>query len=171
MRIITDRIKIVAGCGELTIENDDEQECIHVWFIPTNAEVEVDCNHIMIKHPPKEAADVVKYIVRNWLNDIRMGLEGELEYKDSPFFEAIDTIYKEYEPKGCYFCDRGIDGNAEPFDYPENTKICMTCMLKAANLLKAFGIDPQCLFPGIAERKIQPVLFEEKLRLLKPSGN
>lgn len=52
------------------------------------------------------------------------------------------------------------DGNAEPFDYPDKTRLCLTCMLKVANLLKAFGIDHQGPFPGIGARKIQNIIYE-----------
>lgn len=70
-------------------------------------------------------------------------------------------MYGEAQPRGCYFCDRGIDGNAIPFNYPETTRICLTCQLKVANLFKAFGIEHRSLFPGIAERKLQNIIYEE----------
>jgi len=40
-------------------------------------------------------------------------------------------------------------------------RICLTCQLKVANLLKAFGIDRRSLFPGIGERKLQDIVYEE----------
>ena len=98
-----------------------------------------------------------------FLIEIEEGLKGELDYEDAPFFEQADKLFEKYNapPSGCYFCDRTIDGNKKPFNYPDKTQLCMSCMEKVANLMKAFGIDPRCLFPGIAERKHQDVLYEQ----------
>jgi len=103
---------------------------------------------------------VTKYISSKFVDDVTQGLDGEIEYKDSPFFEVIDKIYEDYKVKGCYFCDRGIDGNAVPFEYlVGETKLCMSCQLKVANLLRAFDITHDRFFPGVGERKIQKVLY------------
>lgn len=48
MRLHVNKLEIISSYGELIIEDDIEQECIHLWFIPINAKVEVDGNHIKI---------------------------------------------------------------------------------------------------------------------------
>jgi hypothetical protein len=98
---------------------------------------------------------IATHIAEKSLGEIERGLEGNIEYFDAPFFEAVDTMYEASQPKGCYFCDRSIDGNETPFDYPNETRLCLSCMLKVANPMKAFGIDPQSLFPELGNRKIQ----------------
>lgn|GEM_PF-2053749 len=108
----------------------------------------------------EDSQDVLHYITNKFVHDVRKGLEGEIGYKDSPFFEVVDKIYEEYKVRGCYFCDHDIDGNAVPFDYPKTTKICLSCQLKIANLLVAFGINPKGIFPGIGERKLQKMHYK-----------
>lgn len=112
--------------------------------------------------PDEQVGNIVKYLTETFLEEIHLGLEGEVEYKDAPFYELVDRIYQEHEVKGCYFCDRSIDGNAVPFNYPDKTEICLTCQIKVANLLKAFKINPAVLFPGMGDRKIQAVIYERE---------
>jgi len=120
-----------------------------------------EAKQVLANLPDEQVGSIMKFIAGQFAKEIEQGLDGELDYKDAPFFELIDRMYDEAQPKGCYFCDRSIDGNAEPFDYPNKTKICMSCMAKVANLLVAFGIDPNCIFPGIGDRKkVQGVIFE-----------
>lgn len=107
----------------------------------------------------EQVKDVTMFIAGQFIEEIEQGLEGEIDYPEAPFFEVVDRMYEEAQVKGCYFCDRSIDGNAEPFDYPGKTKICLSCMAKVANLIVAFGIDHRVLFPGMGERKIQEVIF------------
>lgn len=107
-----------------------------------------------------QVKDVAMFFSHQFIEEVKQGLEGEIDYKDAPFFEVIDRMYEDAQSRGCYFCDRSIDGNEEPFDYPEKTKLCLTCMLKVANLLKAFGIDHQGLFPGMGSRKHQDVIYD-----------
>ena len=120
--------------------------------------------------PEDQAEALVKYLAGQFIEEIEQGLEGEIEYEDAPFFEAIDRLYEEAQPKGCYFCDRSVDGNAVPFDYPNNTRLCLTCMEKVSNLLVAFGIDHKALFPGMVGRKIQKVLYEELPEVKRAKG-
>jgi hypothetical protein len=119
----------------------------------------------------KDIEKITNHIMKKMIEDLRRGCSGEISYDDSPYWEAIDTVYREYEIHGCYMCDRDIDPNAIPFDFPDTTKLCMTCMMKLANILKSFGIDPHSLFPNIGARKIQPVIYKEVVQLLAPSEN
>lgn len=111
--------------------------------------------------PEVEVVYIVQYLANQFIEEIKQGLEGEIEYEDAPFFEAIDHLYEDAQPKGCYFCDKFIDGNETLFDYPDKTRLCLTCMAKVANLLVAFGIDHESLFPGMGERKIQGVIYDQ----------
>lgn len=112
-----------------------------------------------------QARAIIGFILTRVISELKQGLSGEIEYKDSPIFELIDRLYqgKDDDPVvgGCYFCDPFIDGNETEFNYPENTNLCLSCQVKAANILVAFGIDHQVLFPGMSDRKIQSVLFDE----------
>jgi hypothetical protein len=135
--------------------------------------MEIEAKEILANLSPDKIRAISEYITGKFTEDVRRGLIGELSYKDSPFFALIDGLYRDYDdpkaqPHGCYFCDSNIDGNATPFDFP-NTKLCLSCMVKVANILAAFNIDPHCIFPGMAARKVQPVLFKEEVRLLMPS--
>jgi len=109
-----------------------------------------------------QVKDIAMFFAHQFIEEIKQGLEGAIDYENAPFFEKVDHMYEEAAapPSGCYFCDRSIDGNSEPFDYPQTTKLCLTCMLKVANLLKAFGIDHRSLFPWIKASKIQQVMYE-----------
>jgi len=118
-----------------------------------------------------QAKDVIMYLAEQFIKEIELGLEGEIEYEDAPFFEVVDKMYEDSEVRGCFFCDRTIDGNEIPFDYPNTTRLCLSCMLKIANVLVAFGIHPGSLFPGMGDRKIQPVIYDEvKEDLRRPKG-
>ena len=120
----------------------------------------------------QQIEDVAGFFTSQFLEDIKQGLEGEIEYKDSAVFEMVDKLYEEFSapPSGCYFCDRKIDGNEVPFDYPATTRLCLTCQFKVANLMKAFAIDPRCLFPHIKERKVQPVVYNQVKIPIKAEG-
>lgn len=130
----------------------------------------VKAREALANMPEDEIVYIVKYLADQFIGEIEQGLEGEIEYKDAPFFEVIDRMYEGAQPKGCYFCDRSIDGNAEPFDYPDKTRICLTCMDKVANLLVAFGIDHESLFPGMGERKIQEVIYDKLPEVKRTKG-
>jgi len=84
--------------------------------------------------------------------EIKAGISGEKEYEDAPFFKIVDQMYEGLKPKGCYFCDENIDGNAQEFN--RDQKVCLTCRLKIANLLQALGIPSGRVFP-YQERKVQ----------------
>jgi len=129
-----------------------------------------EAKKILASMSDEAVEQVVKFIAGQFIEEIEQGLEGEVNFEDAPFFELVNRIYEESQPRGCYFCDRSIDGNAEPFDYPNKTKLCLSCMLKVANLLVAFGIDPDSLFDGMGmgDRKIQPVIYED-IRKFLPS--
>ena len=119
----------------------------------------------------EQAKDVIMLLAGQFIEEIELGLEGEIDYEEGPFFEAVDKMYEGSEPKGCYFCDTSIDGNEVPFDYPDTTKLCLSCILKVANLLIAFGIQPGSLFPGMKDRQIQPVIYGElREDLVRPAG-
>jgi len=120
--------------------------------------------------PEDQVKDVTMFIAGQFIEEIGLGLEGELEYREAPFFEVVDKMYEESQPKGCYFCDRSIDGNEKPFDYPNSTKLCLTCMLKVANLMVAFGINPGSLFPGMGDRQIQAVLYDDFQSVKRQKG-
>lgn len=115
---------------------------------------------ILANMPDEDIQNVSKFLAARFLEEIKQGLDGEIARKDAPFFDLVERAYDEVKIKGCYFCDHDIDGNAVPFD-PDKTKVCLSCQLKIANLLKAFDIDHQVLFPGMGERKRQKVLFKE----------
>jgi len=115
----------------------------------------------MAKLTKEERDAIAKYATDLFVREVHRGLEGEVGYDEAPFFEVIDRMYRNAQPKGCYFCDADIDGNEVPFDYPDSTRLCLECQLKVANLLVAFGIDPQCLFPGMGERKRQKILYDQ----------
>ena len=118
-----------------------------------------------------QAKDVIMYLAEQFIKEIELGLEGEIEYEDAPFFEVVDRMYEDSEVRGCFFCDRTIDGNEIPFDYPNTTRLCLSCMLKVANVLVAFGIAPGSLFPGMKDRAIQPIIYDEAREdLLRPKG-
>ena len=120
--------------------------------------------------PEDQAGDLVKYLAGLFIEEVEQGLEGEIEYNDAPFFEAIDRMYEEAQPKGCYFCDRSIDGNEVPFDCPDKSRLCLTCMEKVANLLVAFRIDHKSLFPGMGDRNIQKVIYDELPEVKRAKG-
>ena len=111
--------------------------------------------------PDDKIREIAMYFATQFIEEISQGLEGEVEYKDAPFFEIVNEAYKKYAPQGggCYFCDKDIDGNEIPFD-PDTVHMCLSCQLKVANFMKAFNIDPGVLFPHIRNRKIQPVIFD-----------
>lgn len=141
--------------------------------LDVDRESDVTAKRVLSRLGNKEIKALSNYMTNKFLDELTQGLEGEIEYKDSPFFAFVDKLYKQYDapPNGCYFCDKTIDGNLKPFNFPKETKLCMSCMLKVANVLVAFSINPGTLFPGMEDRKIQPVLFEEKAALIKPSDN
>jgi len=118
----------------------------------------------------EQVRDFLRFIAEKFIKEIEQGLEGAIDYLDAPFFEAVDTMYEESQPKGCYFCDRSIDGNETPFDYPNETRLCLSCMLKVANLMKAFGIEPQSLFPELGNTKIQKVIYTQLPPIKRPEG-
>ena len=134
-----------------------------IKFYPKKVKEEMSALEHFKNVPPRDMEIIVAYLSEQFLIEIEEGLKGELDYEDAPFFEQADKLFEYYNapPSGCYFCDRTIDGNKKPFNYPDKTQLCMSCMEKVANLMKAFGIDPRCLFPGIAERKHQAVLYEQ----------
>jgi hypothetical protein len=119
-----------------------------------------DAREVLAGLTSYQVRDVAMYFTNQFIEEVEKGLKGELDYEDAPFFEVIDRMYAEAQPTGCYFCDRSIDANETPFDYPEKTRICLSCQLKVANLLKAFGIDHRGLFPGMGARKIQAIIYE-----------
>lgn len=117
---------------------------------------------ILADMPEKDMQSIGKYLAERFLEEVKQGVSGEVARDDAPFFDLVDRIYEESaSKKGCYFCDDSIDGNETPFDFPSKTKLCLNCMLKVANLLKAFGIDHRVLFPGMGDRKAQAVIFSE----------
>jgi len=120
--------------------------------------------------PDEDVRTILAVLSEQFIDEIRNGLEGEVEYNEAPFFAEVDKLYQDAIPKGCYFCDPEIDPNDAPFDFPENAKLCPSCQLKVANILKAFGIHPECLFPGIGERKKQEVIYEILRVTKKPEG-
>ena len=117
--------------------------------------------------PKDHAEGVVKLLAGMFLDEIKKALDGDIELDEAPFFVEVDRLFTEakleaQEPThGCYFCDKGIDGNAMPFNYPE-TPVCLGCMLKVANLLQAFGINPRSLFPGIRINEKQKSVLPNK---------
>jgi len=119
-----------------------------------------DAEEILLALSKQDRESLAIYFAIQHLNQIQQGLDGEIDYEEGPFFEQVDKMYAEAmaPPSGCYFCDRTIDGNEVPFG--KETKVCLTCQEKAANLLQAFGIHPRSLFPMMSERKRQEVLFE-----------
>jgi hypothetical protein len=99
----------------------------------------------------KKAYKVIRYLAELLLTEIQDGLNGDSE---GPFFKMVDKMYREAkEIKGCYFCDPEIDPNATEFN--KDTRLCMFCRLKVANILQAFNIHPSVLFPEIGDRKVQ----------------
>jgi len=82
----------------------------------------------------EQVKQIATFFAEKFMEEIEQGLEGDIDYPDAPFFEAVDMMYEEAQPKGCYFCDRSIDGNETPFDYPDETRLCLSCMLKVASL-------------------------------------
>ena len=139
-------------------------------YIQTYLEALEKASGVLAKLSEHEVELVITYLADQFVEEIEQALEGEIEYKNAPFFEVIDRIYKEAQPKGCYFCDRSIDGNAEPFDYPDKTRICLTCMDKVANLLVAFGIDHTSLFPAMGKRTAQKVIYDKVPKVKRPKG-
>jgi ribosomal protein L24E len=87
----------------------------------------------------KEEADyavkqILDFAVIGLLDEIRDGLDGKLDYKSAPFFGMVDQEYDARKVRGCYFCDRSIDGNAVPFVIGK-TKVCLTCQIKMMSYL------------------------------------
>ena len=134
-----------------------------IKFYPKHIQEAKSALEILRDLPDKDIVTIMAALSEQFIIEIEEGLKGELDYEDAPFFEQADKLFAEYNapPSGCYFCDRTIDGNEKPFDFPGETQLCMSCMEKVANVMKAFGIDPRSLFPGIAERKHQKVLYEK----------
>jgi hypothetical protein len=105
--------------------------------------------------PEKDIMNIAKLFWSIFLTEVRDGLERK---ELGPFFEMVDKLYEEagygpgYAPN-CYFCDHVIDGNAEEFNL--DSHLCLSCTVKVANVLTAFGIDHRILFSGMAERAIQ----------------
>ena len=126
---------------------------------------------ILSSMDPQEIKEISDHLTTKFLDSIKKGLEGDFEFAGYPIFEAVDKLYESYEARGCYFCDKNIDGNETPFDYPDKTSLCLSCMLKVADLLVSFGINHEVLFPGMADRNNQQVLYQEIQRLPGPSNN
>uniref|UniRef100_A0A6M3L3U2 Uncharacterized protein n=1 Tax=viral metagenome TaxID=1070528 RepID=A0A6M3L3U2_9ZZZZ len=97
----------------------------------------------LIDMPEEKAKDIIRYLALMFLEEIRVGIEGE---EESPFFNLVDEIYDEVTPHGCFFCDTSIDVNAVDFD--ENTVVCMECRCKLQKmeiyLMKKFGEGGDC---------------------------
>lgn len=53
----------------------------------------------------------------------------------------------------CYFCNKDIDPNETEFT--KDTHLCLFCLLKAANVLTACGVDPRKLSEIIHKREVQ----------------
>ena len=103
----------------------------------------------LLKSLPDEDLDnVLRFIGKLLLEEIQRGLEGE---ETGPFYEAVQDMFDEAHP--CYFCNRGIDGNAEEFN--GDVHLCLNCTSKIANVLVACGVDHRVLFPGMCDRTIQ----------------
>jgi len=133
-------------------------------YIQTAKEVLSDLSEDQVK-------DITMFIAGQFIEEIGLGMEGELEYSEAPFFEVVDKMYEESQVRGCYFCDPSIDGNETSFDFPNKTKLCLSCMLKVANLMVAFGINPGSLFHGMGDRQIQPIIYQDsKEELKRPEG-
>ena len=105
----------------------------------------------LLRKSPKEDVDgVIKMVVQMLLQEIEDGLDNEFE-EERPFFEKVNELYMSYS-QGCYFCDKEISGDETEFNL--DVHLCLSCMSKVANILIAFGIDHQLLFPGM-NKKIQ----------------
>ena len=126
-------------------------------FKPKHAK---EAEETLLSMSQHDRENLAMYFAKQFLNEIQQCLDGEIGYDKAPFAEQVDKMYEEFmtPPEGCYFCDRDVDGNETMFE--KNTPMCLTCQLKVANLMKAFGIDPKSLFPFMGERKKQEILFE-----------
>lgn len=81
------------------------------------------------------------------------GCNGE----PNPVYDLIDDISMDYEDKThpCYFNFK-TDPNGQEFN-PENSRLCLECGLKVANILKYVGVDPGFVIVGesFKSRKVQ----------------
>jgi len=133
-----------------------------------------EAEEVLTSLPKRDRENLAMYFAKKFLDEIEAGLEGGVKLSEAPFFKEVDRMYDETLAEiaspvdGCYFCDRSIDGNAVPFN--ENVPVCMTCQEKVGNLLQAFGIHPQVLFPLAGVRKHQKVLYDHFLPVPPSDG-
>jgi hypothetical protein len=99
--------------------------------------------------PEEQRQAAIVFVINAIMYDIESGAEGEND--NAIFYKAAKAILDRTH-EGCYFCD-SIDGNATEFT--RNTKVCMLCAVKVANILQACGVKPEVAFPGCPDRPIQ----------------
>ena len=90
----------------------DEKMITHISRYVQDAKKAVaGVNEVQVKN-------IAMFFAHQFIEEIKQGLEGTIDYENAPFFEKVDRMFEEAAapPSGCYFCDRSIDGNAEPFD-------------------------------------------------------
>jgi|PlaIllAssembly_1097288.scaffolds.fasta_scaffold138710_2 hypothetical protein len=96
-------------------------------------------------------------LIDTWLQSVREGVEGE----PNPIYDAVKKIMSLNKVEGCYFCDDSIDPNEWEFNL--DTKMCMFCQLKVANILAALGIDHTKLFPLAGPRTVQKTQIRRRI--------
>jgi hypothetical protein len=100
---------------------------------------------ILAKMNHHDADAITDFIRKYSLYELRISLGLEkvdqelLEDDDNfKFADLVQDIYSEMAA-GCYFCDKQVDPNGEPFD--DNTYLCLDCYMKAKSLMKFHGIN------------------------------
>ena len=97
-----------------------------------------------------DGSAVISVILAHVMEDIRLGFSDPKG--NNPAFDIVNKIIQTAAGQ-CYFCSKGIDPNETEFN--RDTHLCLFCMLKVANILKACGVKPQKLFPKIGKREVQ----------------
>ena len=86
---------------------------------------------------PTHLDSIIKFTLRAVELDCQIGLAlGEYcdeKYLDveTPLFDEINNMYRD-AACGCYFCDNGVDPNAEEFT--SETPLCYMCRLKLTKI-------------------------------------
>jgi len=96
-----------------------------------------DAAKVITKLSDSDAKTLLAYVASQLFSEIIDGLEGG-NPADLDFFRIVDEEYEKRKVKGCYLCDRSIDGNEQHFN--EKTHVCLTCMAKIKSLITFYQV-------------------------------
>lgn len=94
-------------------------------------------------------------ILKLVLDEVKEGLGLTFSHRDTfPMFDQIQTLYDESDRKmQCYLCSPDIDACDEP--YTAKSRLCPGCQQRVGNMLRAFGLAPERIFPFTAPAAVQ----------------